>query len=49
MLADANEIDAELVGENGLVDDIADDLGSSPSSILGFIIRISVLRYLHPH
>jgi hypothetical protein len=27
MLADADEIDTQLVGENGLVDDVADDLG----------------------
>ena len=35
MLADADEIDAQLVGENGLVDDVADDLGLRERATVG--------------
>ena len=32
MLADADEIDANLIGENGLLDQVADDLRSMQRS-----------------
>ena len=35
MIADADEIDAQLVGEDRLVDEIADDLGLREGSTVG--------------